>query len=329
MSFIKFAKYCALIFLLVPMFLFVKSEPCLAKLPAHKLPDNVIEALANATHITLYSLDSTSPHDISPEKLYRFKILGKIELQNLEAKKATTAFQDAISNWDRSGNLCFEPHHAIRLKSNGHVYDYLLCYMCEQMEVYIDGKYISGVGITGSPDVLNGMLTAAHIPLSYIYSPEYKAAEKKRIQDDEDSYARWLAAMPKSILPLWTDKNSNPPPSEDFNPSPHPFYDPNHRVSEQRNNVLKPFRIALNNDSPDKSTRILELLKWYGSGKGPWSGYPMYESYATGLLFDYPTQDIISAIKKVNLTKEQIEGAARFFGSDIPFYQSKDMNLLH
>jgi len=324
MSLIKFFKYCAFILLLVSMFLIVKVEPSLAQLAEHKLPQNAAEALANTTRVTLYSLESMSPQDTSSGKFYRYKILGKIELDNEEAKKATGAFQDAISGWNGSMAMCFEPHHAIRLNSNGHVYDYLLCYMCNQIEVYEDGKLISGLGATGSPDILNGLLTVAHVPLSYIYSPEYKATEKKRMQEDEDSKARWLAAMPESFHPLWSSKIEN----ELFEPTPHPRYNPNNKVSDRRNAILKPFHTALDNEFPDIGSRILVLLKWYGSGQGPWSGSPSYEAYAAALLFDYSTQDIVATINETKLTEEQTEGASRFFGLDIAFYQPDDLKLL-
>ncbi|TMP28577.1 hypothetical protein CWB99_10420 [Pseudoalteromonas rubra] len=65
---------------------------------------------------------------------------------------------------------------------------------------------------------------------------------------------------------------------------------------------------------PDKRLQVLALLEWYGSGAGPWSGYPSYEDVATKMLFDYSTANIISIINSTQLSTAQTEGAARFFG---------------
>lgn len=64
---------------------------------------------------------------------------------------------------------------------------------------------------------------------------------------------------------------------------------------------------------PNKTHRILALLKWYGSGAGPWSGYPSYEGAVEEMLLKYETNDIVDAIKSAELSESQTEGAARLF----------------
>ncbi len=64
---------------------------------------------------------------------------------------------------------------------------------------------------------------------------------------------------------------------------------------------------------PDRGERVLALLEWFGSGSGPWSGFPSYESAAENLLLDYSTIDIISATRSNKLSPTQTEGAARLF----------------
>jgi hypothetical protein len=66
---------------------------------------------------------------------------------------------------------------------------------------------------------------------------------------------------------------------------------------------------------PEKKQQILELLEWFGSGAGPWSGYPSYEDEAEKLLLEfYSIQEIVSVIQDHTLTESQTEGAARLFG---------------
>jgi hypothetical protein len=111
-----------------------------------------------------------------------------------------------------------------------------------------------------------------------------------RAKQGEISYARWRAAMPKSVRPLWE------------------------RATREISPNVKPLRTALAKEFPDTRQRILALFSWYGSGDGPWSGFPSYESAAEELLLDIPTPDLIAAALAENLTDAQIEGAARLFG---------------
>ena len=69
-------------------------------------------------------------------------VAGKVELQGPEAKSATKAFQDALTGKNGS-SFCFEPHHALRIKSEGHIYDYLLGYTCNGLVVYRDNTEIA------------------------------------------------------------------------------------------------------------------------------------------------------------------------------------------
>ena len=112
-----------------------------------------------------------------------------------------------------------------------------------------------------------------------------------RAKQGEVSYARWRAAMPKSIRPLWEQA-----------------------VRDETSPNVTPLRAALAKEFPDVRQRILALFSWYGSGEGPWSGFPSYESTAEELLLDIPTPDLVAAAQADNLTDAQLEGAARLFG---------------
>jgi len=59
---------------------------------------------------------------------------------------------------------------------------------------------------------------------------------------------------------------------------------------------------------------IRALLLWYGNGRGPWSGYPVYESMAEELLNEYPIAALAQALESTDLTSTQLHGAARLFG---------------
>lgn len=117
---------------------------------------------------------------------------------------------------------------------------------------------------------------------------EDSAAQAKQ---EEASSARWRAAMPKSVRPLWE-----------------------RAVRDETAPDVQPLRAALTTELPDLRQRILALFSWFGSGDGPWSGFPSYELAAEELLLDFPTADLVAAAQDANLTDTQLEGAARLFG---------------
>lgn len=65
----------------------------------------------------------------------------------------------------------------------------------------------------------------------------------------------------------------------------------------------------------DREQAILALLGWFGSGEGPWSGFPSYETIAEWLLLRYPTTEIVSALAREDLSPSQLEGAGRLVAS--------------
>ena len=123
-----------------------------------------------------------------------------------------------------------------------------------------------------------------------------KEVEEGRLRQEENKKAwdRWVIAMPQPIRPLWPDLDS---------------------INQQYGRVkVAPLSKALRHAVPDQNQQILALLEWFGSGAGPWSGYPGYEEVAELMLLEYETEDIVGAIKSVELTEAQTEGAARLFG---------------
>jgi len=113
-------------------------------------------------------------------------------------------------------------------------------------------------------------------------------AREKR---SEKNWDRWLEATPEPIQPIFADHVGN-------------YGEVN----------TAPLSAALEQAIPDRNQQILALLAWYGSGAGPWSGFPSYEDAAEDMLLKYETQAIVDAIESIQLTDAQTEGAARFFG---------------
>jgi hypothetical protein len=131
-----------------------------------------------------------------------------------------------------------------------------------------------------------------------------RISRERLAQQSED---RWRKAMPASLRPYWNQMQG--PVRSDAD--------------------IRAMDAALVREYPNREKRIFALLEWYGSGEGPWSGFPGYESIPEDLLLRYSTKDILRAIKNANLTTQQIEGAARFFGGwEFSQSRSQDMQLL-
>jgi hypothetical protein len=122
-------------------------------------------------------------------------------------------------------------------------------------------------------------------------------------QDDAKKEAkaerRWLTAIPSSLRPLW--------------PQALRQYDPPSKYPD-----LQPLNTALRKQYPDPQVRIRALMAWFGSGEGPWSGFPGYEEIAEKLLRQYPTEELINAVDGRNLSDQELEGAARILGGWTP-----------
>jgi hypothetical protein len=118
---------------------------------------------------------------------------------------------------------------------------------------------------------------------------EFELNVKLEKQADQDE-KRWLAAMPPSLKPHWEKA------TQSFRPD------------------LEPMQKALAEAVKEKKDRILALFTWFGSGAGPWSGYPVYEGVAERLLLGYSTSELLEAVKGRELAKAEMEGVARLFG---------------
>lgn len=115
----------------------------------------------------------------------------------------------------------------------------------------------------------------------------YRAAQHRAIERQETAHP-WLEAMPACLRPYWPEMQG---------------FDVDVEV----------VRRALASAYPDRVACALALFAWFGSGAGPWSGFPMYEQVAEELLIGIPTEVLVVALAEHPLTVAQLEGAARYF----------------
>jgi hypothetical protein len=131
------------------------------------------------------------------------------------------------------------------------------------------------------------------------------AESKIRMEEIRKEREAWEKVMPEELLPTWKKYVDYSTGTEKIRP-----------IAKKLKRVI-----------PDQNERILVLLQWFGSGAGPWSGYPSYEGTVETMLLDYSTSEILSAIQSVSLTHAQIEGGARLFGGwDFSKERPDDLN---
>ena len=140
-----------------------------------------------------------------------------------------------------------------------------------------------------------------------VVGPRDQRAREAQIEREESlAVEKWLASAPpvlKSFL-LSTSKIGNDPDPGEMNR-------------------------LLSKDFPEPAARIRVLLEWFGAGKGPWSGFPDYETFPERMLFLYSTSDILAASQTNSLTEHQTEGLARFLaGWDFATTRRQDLQII-
>lgn len=125
--------------------------------------------------------------------------------------------------------------------------------------------------------------------------PEVRAVYEYLLQQERESEAeaaRWTAAMPASVKPLWKDIWEDPAPD------------------------IAEVEAALEREFPDSWDRILALLEWYGSTSLAWNegSNAEYETFPGRLLLRCTSKDVRFAVDVADeLTPAQLEGLARLF----------------
>jgi hypothetical protein len=133
-----------------------------------------------------------------------------------------------------------------------------------------------------------------------------------------DCYDRWMSAMPKSLVPIWQEimKQGWLPFDAlvEFVPNPSTISQSSASIQQPRPlPMAEAIRSALAGEFPVVAARLRAVFSWYGSGAGPWSGFPSYEGIAEQCLLLYETTELVSALRGTHLSQLQLEGAARFF----------------
>ena len=131
-------------------------------------------------------------------------------------------------------------------------------------------------------------------------------------EEYQQAARRWQAATPTCLQPFQDQMQALADNMVTFIPDSHKGAE-HQGQAEDSSSSLAPLLRALETEYSDPEMCALALFKWFGSGKGPWSGYPSYEGVAERLLLEFPTQQLVAALLHQPLTPLHLEGAARYF----------------
>jgi hypothetical protein len=153
---------------------------CLLMPPSSKIPRQVAEALDGPDRASsapysfvVYSLEPLSPvmqgaQPNAKETFHGHTILGQTEIKDtVTRRRLVAAFNHGVSDHDGSVAACFVPHHGVRVKQGTQTIDLVICFMCAQVKVYINGQESETILISTSPRAtFNEVLDHARVPLS-------------------------------------------------------------------------------------------------------------------------------------------------------------------
>jgi len=134
----------------------------------NKIPDQARAILENASQFELLSIG----HDPSPknsgEEFHRWPVIGKTTIKDPDTRKRlVAALEKGVEENKGDSMKCFNPRHGIRVTHDGMTADFVICFECFQVVVYVTGDKEQRFLITASPaPVFNQTLQHAKVPLA-------------------------------------------------------------------------------------------------------------------------------------------------------------------
>ena len=140
---------------------------CLA-LRNHSFPESVQSVLENSDQMELISLDPSFLEKKEKEGFHGWKVLGKVSIKDAQSQKSVLAtIEDGIAKHDGSVALCFNPRHGLHVTQEGKTVDLILCFECNQIQIFLDGERLPDILVGRKPQtLLDGLLKEGKIPLA-------------------------------------------------------------------------------------------------------------------------------------------------------------------
>ena len=133
----------------------------------HKIPAAAQAILERAESFELLSLDPSEPRDAPKEGFHGFAVLGKLAIDKAEVRKQVVeAFVKGVAAYKGGGARCFRPRHGLRAKYEGKSAEFVICFECRRVHVYVEGGAKQAFLVSDSPsEVFNKVLKSAGVEL--------------------------------------------------------------------------------------------------------------------------------------------------------------------
>ena len=133
----------------------------------HKIPADAKAILEKAESFELLSLEPKTFREVPKESFHGFKAFGKKTIDKAEVRKTLVdAFEKGVTEYKGDGARCFLPRHGIRVKHDGKAADFVICFECHHVRVYVDGEGEKAFLVSDSPaETFNTVLKDAGVEL--------------------------------------------------------------------------------------------------------------------------------------------------------------------
>lgn len=134
--------------------------------PRNVLAPSTVRDLQDATRFELLSIEP-DPLKKPKDAFHGWPVLGRTVVADAAVRtRIVTAVQKGIADSDGSVARCFNPRHGIRVQTSERTVDLLICFECQQVQVFEPGRDAYTALTTRDPQAsLDAVLTAAKVPL--------------------------------------------------------------------------------------------------------------------------------------------------------------------
>jgi len=134
----------------------------------NELADGLLDALEKAHRFELLSLDPQRMREPSSSAFHGWEVLGSLVVSDRTAR--AQLIRALVVGVEESLSIvvaCFNPRHGIRVGSGNRTTDFVICFECLRVRVYVDGKEIESFPTSGSPEKeFDEVLLDAAVPLA-------------------------------------------------------------------------------------------------------------------------------------------------------------------
>lgn len=132
-----------------------------------RMPRVASDALETANQYELLSLDPERPEVPSPDLYHGYRVLGRtVVVDSATRQRLNRALRGGVESVFANRPRCFNPRHGIRVTRAGQVMEFVICFECQQVQVWNGSQPVADWSTDSSPQsVFDDVLRQANLPL--------------------------------------------------------------------------------------------------------------------------------------------------------------------